>query len=167
MNQPTKACRSLFFPPWKSAWHLRTSSKKWGAQFNRRPEAAHGRELLGRFWRFSSGAVAGGAAPGLQLPAAPEEHPGAHPGDLRRNPAKKSPDERRTRENASCGGQVVLFNMFFSSKIKGNRHLQGNVQVYNVRIPVYTTHRGREGLGFGFFIRKAFKGKARVLVVRW
>ena len=26
--------------------------------------------------------------------------------------------------------------MAFSAKIKGNHHLQGNVQVYNVRIPV-------------------------------
>ena len=26
--------------------------------------------------------------------------------------------------------------MAFSTKIKGNHHLQGNVQVYNVRIPV-------------------------------
>ena len=26
--------------------------------------------------------------------------------------------------------------MFFSTKIKGNHHLQGDVQVYNVRIPV-------------------------------
>ena len=29
--------------------------------------------------------------------------------------------------------------MAFSTKIKGNHHLQGNVQVYNVRIPVCTT----------------------------
>ena len=31
--------------------------------------------------------------------------------------------------------------MAFSTKIKGHHHVQGNVQVYNVRIPV----RGREG----------------------
>ena len=27
--------------------------------------------------------------------------------------------------------------MVFSTKIRGNHHLQGNVQVYNVRIPVF------------------------------
>ena len=27
--------------------------------------------------------------------------------------------------------------MFFSAKMKGHHHLQGNVQVYNVRIPVF------------------------------
>ena len=26
--------------------------------------------------------------------------------------------------------------LLFSARIKGNQHLQGNVQVYNVRIPV-------------------------------
>ena len=30
---------------------------------------------------------------------------------------------------------LPISNMAFSTKIKGNHHLQGNVQVYNVRIP--------------------------------
>ena len=38
---------------------------------------------------------------------------------------------------------------FFNTKIKGNHHLQGNVQVYNVRIPVLLQRNAPEGEGGG------------------
>ena len=52
--------------------------------------------------------------------------------------------------------------MVFSSKIGGNHHLQGNVQVYNARIPVYfplaTRHLSTGGTrntgGFPRFLTK-------------
>ena len=36
--------------------------------------------------------------------------------------------------------------MDFSTKIKGHHHLQGNVQVYNVRIPVFLCHKTGAGV---------------------
>ena len=49
----------------------------------------------------------------------------------------------------------------FSTKIKGNHHLQGNVQVYDVRIPALAG--GSRGLHFGFPKCVPFGGNQPVL----
>ena len=38
---------------------------------------------------------------------------------------------------SKTGGGEFETCCFFNTKIKGNHHLQGNLEVYNVRIPVF------------------------------